>query len=238
MNNIGIGIMCFGDEYYFKGTLDKIKNIQNRGVSYYILTDQPELFENSIRYDRQFKSYHDKIILTKHILKKHDICILLDADLHITDYSFLDDLKTYNFKNGISYVETLLTHPSNKERVRDIQMNNSEWIYYYNVAHSMLPNFGELETIWEYFMVFNKNGINESEFYKNYEKLQIAKEYCDLTSSKEVKSPGEGVSIHISSKISQSTIQKDENLGYLLKDKMVSISRKFTPKENWPDWML
>lgn len=53
-----------------------------------------------------------------------------------------------------------------------------------------------------------------------------------------MNAPGEGISIHVASKISNNQIQKDEDLGYLLKDKMISVSRRFTPKENWPNWML
>mgnify|MGYP000554178804 CR=1 FL=1 len=35
MNNIGFGILCFGDDYYFKGTKEKIKEfIRETGISY------------------------------------------------------------------------------------------------------------------------------------------------------------------------------------------------------------
>ena len=43
---IGIGIFCFGDDYYFKGTLEKIQHILNYGFSCFILTDEPDYFEN------------------------------------------------------------------------------------------------------------------------------------------------------------------------------------------------
>ena len=108
MNNIGFGIFCFGEDYYYQGTFDKIRNILNEGYHCYILTDTPEKFTTKysssflhiIQYDRTFKSYADKMILPKYILKKHDISILLDADTHITDFSFLKDLKTYRIQPG------------------------------------------------------------------------------------------------------------------------------------------
>ncbi len=239
MNDIAFGIFCFGDEYYYKGTFEKIEKLQNSGFECYVLTDVPNRFNcNTITYNRNYKSYHDKMILIKEIIKKHKICILLDADLHITDYSFLDVLKTYNFKNGITYVDTLLSHPANKKLVGDIQMNNSEWIYYYNYSMDKLKSFENLETIWEYFLVINTTEFNSNDFFLEYDKLQIVKEFCDINSTKDVNAPGEGISIHVASKISNNQIQKDEYLGYLLKDKMISVSRRFTPKENWPNWML
>lgn len=239
MNDIAFGIFCFGEEYYYQGTLDKIKVLQTNGFDCYVLTDEPNRFNcKTITYNRDYKSYHDKMILVKEIIKTHKICILLDADLHITDYSFLDDLRTYNFKNGITYVDTLLSHPANKKTVGDIQMNNSEWIHYYNYSKNKLNILEELETIWEYFLIINNENFNSNKFFLEYEKLQIVKEFCDLNSTKDVKAPGEGISINVASKISNNQIQKDETLGYLLKDKMVSVSRRFTPKENWPNWML
>ena len=99
MNNIGIGIFCFGDDYYFRGTKEKVEHIKEYGLSCHILTDRPDLFDvDTIPYNRSFHSYHDKLLLPKHILTKHDICVLIDADIYIKDYSFLDTLKTYNFK--------------------------------------------------------------------------------------------------------------------------------------------
>ena len=95
MNNIGFGIFCFGQDYYFKGTKEKIKELLNVGLPVYILTDKPEEFVKYpqvtiIQYDRHLKSYSDKMILPKYILKNHNICILLDADTHVTDYSFFN----------------------------------------------------------------------------------------------------------------------------------------------------
>mgnify|MGYP000129374598 FL=1 len=81
MNNIGFGIFCFGEEYYFNGTFDKIRNILNEGYHCYILTDTPEKFTTKysssllhiIQYDRTFKSYADKMILPKYILDKLNV---------------------------------------------------------------------------------------------------------------------------------------------------------------------
>ena len=123
--NKAFGILCFGDESYFKSTITKIDKISNRGFKVYILTDNVEYFDSQysetfvkvIPYTRTFKSYHDKLILVKHMTKYHDISIIIDADLEISDWSFLDDLKTYEFKYGISYLENLKGHQNGKERV-------------------------------------------------------------------------------------------------------------------------
>lgn len=246
MNNIGFGIFCFGEDYYYKGTYDKIRHILDEGYHCYILTDTPEKFTTKysssflhvIQYDRHFKSYADKMILPKYILKKHDISILLDADTHVTDFSFLKDFKTYKFKDGISYIDTLLNHKSKREFVKDlIQPTQIEWKHYYEYAENIYPNFGELETMWEYFLVINKNGFNLKNFYNYYEKLQIMKEYCDVPMNKEVNGAGEGISIQISSKLSDTIVERDLTLYEMLKDKMISVSRRYTPKELWPDWM-
>lgn len=246
MNNIGFGIFCFGEDYYYKGTYDKIRHILDEGYHCYILTDTPEKFTTKysssflhvIQYDRHFKSYADKMILPKYILKKHDISILLDADTHVTDFSFLKDFKTYKFKDGISYIDTLLNHKSKREFVKDlIQPTQIEWKHYYEYAENIYPNFGELETMWEYFLVINKNGFNLKNFYNYYEELQIMKEYCDVPMNKEVNGAGEGISIQISSKLSDTIVERDLILYEMLKDKMISVSRRYTPKELWPDWM-
>jgi hypothetical protein len=55
--------------------------------------------------------------------------------------------------------------------------------------------------------------------------------------NKEVNGAGEGISIQISSKLSNSEIQRDLRLYEMLKDKMVSVSRRYTPRELWPEWM-
>ena len=44
MNNIGFGIFCFGQEYYYKGTIDKINSILDKGYHCYILTEDTEFF--------------------------------------------------------------------------------------------------------------------------------------------------------------------------------------------------
>jgi thiol-disulfide isomerase/thioredoxin len=246
MNNIGFGIFCFGEEYYFKGTLDKINHILNEGYHCYILTDNPEYFTTRhsssflhvIQYDRNFKSYSDKMILPKYILKKHDISILLDADTHITDFSFLKDLKTYEFKYGISYIDTLLNHKSKKEFVKDlIQPTQIEWNSYCTYAEKVYPQFGEFETMWEYFLVINKDGFDINSFYYYYERLQVVKEYSDLYLKKEISGAGEGISIQISCKSANIEIQRDLELYSLLEGKMISISRAHTPRHLWPNWM-
>jgi hypothetical protein len=246
MNNIGFGIFCFGEEYYFNGTFDKIRNILNEGYHCYILTDTPEKFTTKysssllhiIQYDRTFKSYADKMILPKYILDKHNISILLDADTHVTDFSFLKELRTYKFNDGISYIDTLLNHKSKKKYIKElISIDRDEWNKYYGYANKICPNFTEYETIWEYFLIINKNGFNQERFYHYYEKLQIAKEFCDISLNKEVNGAGEGISVKISAKLSETKIERDLTLYEMLKDKMISVSKRYTPKPLWPDWM-
>jgi hypothetical protein len=246
MNNIGFGIFCFGEEYYFKGTIEKVKNILNEGYHCYVLTDTPEYFTTKysssqlhiIQYDRNFKSYSDKMILPKYILRNHNISILIDADTHITDYTFLTKLKDYQFKFGISYIDTLLNHNARKGYVKDlIQPTQIEWKSYVDYLQKTYPKYGDFETMWEYFIVINKTGFNETNFYYHYEKLQIIKEFCDVEMNKQINGAGEGISIQVSSKLSNSEIQRDLSLYEMLKDKMVSVSRRYTRPELWPEWM-
>ena len=227
-------------------TKEKIKNILERTNSVvYILTDTPEYFNKKyidtyvklIRYTREFKSYHDKLLLVKHILSNHDICILIDADLYIKDYSFLNKIKKYEFKTGISYVETLENHPSKNKIVSDINMSTQEWNNFKLYAERVYPHFGKLSTIWEYILVFNKIGFKQNHFFKHYEKLQLSKEFSDLYMNKEVNAAGEGVSIAISAYLSNCDIQKDDDLYQITKDSMVSVSRRFTRPECLPDFM-
>jgi hypothetical protein len=242
MNNIGFGIFCFGEEYYYKGTIEKINNILNEGYHCYILTENTEYFTKKyvttfvhvIEYNRSIKSYSDKMLLPKHILKNHDIGILIDADCDVKDYTFLNDLKKHEFKQGISYTNTLLDHNANREYIKDlITPNSKEWGHYIKYVDTLNVDYLEKQTIWEYFMVFNKVGFNLKSFYSNYEKLQIAKEYCDLKSHKEVIGFGEGVSIQIAGTLSNTPVNQDEDLLTLIKDKIYSISRKFVRPEFW-----
>ena len=246
MNNIGFGIFCFGEEYYYKGTIDKINSILDKGYHCYILTEDTEYFTKKYTsphlhvfvYNRSYKSYADKMILPKHVLKNHDICVLIDADTHIKDYSFLDDLRHFNFKGGISYIDTLLNHNARREFVRDlINVNSDEWKPYVNYVTKLYPNYGDFNTMWEYFLVINKNGFNLNDFYYHYERLQLSKEYSDLSFKKEINGAGEGISIHVSGKLSNTNVERDMVLYELLKNKIISISRRFVRPELWPDWM-
>ena len=242
---IGFGLFCFGEEYYYKGTIEKINSIVSKGFHCYILTDNIEFFQNKyipmyvhiIPYDRQTKSYHDKMILPKHILKENDICILMDSDTYIKDYSFLLNLKNYNFKNGVSYIDILLNHPTKKESLGEFDLEKKEWVHYKDYIQNIYPDYKSIELIWEYFLVINKNGFVPELFYRHYEKLQIAKEYCDLISHKPVIGAGEGNSIQISCILSDIKIQRDINLYDMLKDNVLSVSRRHTPPDMWPKWM-
>jgi hypothetical protein len=86
-------------------------------------------------------------------------------------------------------------------------------------------------------LIINKIGFQQERFYKVYEKLQIAKEFSDLELNKEVNGAGEGVSISIAAQLSGCDIQLDPKLFEIVKDKMVSISRRFTNPEFLPDFM-
>lgn len=246
MNNIGFGIFCFGEEYYYKGTVDKINNILEHGFDCYILTEDIEYFTKRyttpnihlFEYNRTYKSYADKMILPKHILKQHDICILLDADTHIKDYSFLNELKLFDFKEGISYIDTLENHKAKKALVKELIVTESpEWNSYHLYANKLYPNYGDFTTIWEYFLIINKKGFNQKSFYEYYEKLQLAKEFSDLHMNKEINGAGEGISMQLASKLCDINIERDFVLYNILKDKMESVSRRYTRPEFWPEWM-
>jgi hypothetical protein len=242
---IGFGLFCFGEEYYYKGTIEKINNLVDEGYHCYILTDNPKFFEQKyipfyvhiIPYIRKIKSYHDKMILPKYVLEDNDICILIDTDTYIKDYSFLKELKNYKFKNGISYINTLLNHPTKREHLKEFDLNQKEWYSYIEYLKTIYSNYEDLKLIWEYFLVINKNGFVPEVFYRYYEKLQLAKEYCEITSNKPVIGAGEGISLQVSCILSDIDIQKDEVLSDLLKDKILSVSKRHTPPDMWPKWM-
>ena len=245
MNDIGFGIFCFGDEKYFKGTHEKIKQILNNGYHCYVYTDNPDYFcpkytptyVHIFEYDRSFKSYSDKIYLTKQILKTHDFAILLDADLDISDYTIFKDFKSYSFSEGITYIDTLLNHRAKREFIKDlIDITNPEWRPYIEYVNRLNPEYLKLQTIWEYFIVFNKKGLNEKEFYYFYERLQLAKEYSDLPMKKEINGAGEGMSIKIAGEMSNTLVKHDNTLYNLLKDRIRPITTH-TPNNELPDWM-
>ena len=230
MNNIGIGIMCFGENYYFSHIKSKLNQFKDRKITCFILTDKPNNFFGFtgyskitvIPYNRRLKSYHDKIILVKEILKNHNICILIDADTIINDYSIITDLENYNFKNGITYIDNLLSNRFKKEFIGEINLIAPDWIEYKKYVDNLLPTFVELETINEYFIVINKQGFKD-DFFLQYEKLQVLRESCDVKRIKEVYAGGEGISIHIAAKLSEVDIQKDNELFNMLKDNVINV---------------
>lgn len=231
MNNFGLGIMCFGKEEYFVDTKIKLKELVKNNVSCYILTDNPNYFSdlnvNIVLYDRNIKSYHDKMLLIKHILKIHDICILLDADILVTDNSYINILKNYEFGNGITYIDTLGSHPANKMFIKQFGMNpeNKDWYNYRKYIESVCSQYLDFETIYEYFLVVKKESITDN-FYKIYEKLQVIKESCDILSyDKDIIGAGEGISLQISANVSNCEIRRDEKLYEILKSKIKNINR-------------
>ena len=52
MNDIGFGIFCFGKNYYYRGTFEKIDKILEEGYPIYVLTESPEIFEKKYSLDR------------------------------------------------------------------------------------------------------------------------------------------------------------------------------------------
>jgi len=244
MENIGFGIMCFGKDFYFKGTQEKLKNILEMGYRCYVLTDNPEYFFTKfwgkkieiIPYERNFKSYYDKVSLVKRIHKSHEIAILMDADLHIINYDVLDKLRKYDFNSGVSYIETLQNHPSKFSVIGDIPMIGGEWLEYNKYLTYHHPNFKSYSTIWEYFMVFNKNGFKSDDFFNYYEKLQIIKEFCDINYNKEISGAGEGVSITMSCVENSINVGLDKRLSLLLKNYVKPITRH-TPTAEIPNYL-
>lgn len=230
MNNIGIGIMCFGEDYYFQRIESKLNEFKDKKIKCYVLTNKPNNFFgftgysniNIIPYNRHLKSYHDKMILVKEILKNHNICILIDADIIINDYSVITDLKNYNFKDGITYVDNLLSNRFKKEFIGEINLIAPDWDEYKKYVDKLLPTFVELETINEYFIVINNQGFKD-DFFLQYEKLQVLRESCDVKRIKEVYAGGEGISIHIAAKLSEVDIQKDNELFNLLKNNVINV---------------
>ena len=244
MDHIGFGIMCFGEEKYFRGTIEKIKNLTNLGYHCYILTDDPNrLFTlfwgmkvEIITYNRSYRSYYDKVSLVKTIHAEHDIAILLDADLHIIDYSLFEKISKYDFKEGVSYVDTLLNHTAKFKNVGDIPMEAEEWLEYKKYVNTIYPKVNELETLWEYFIVFNKIGFNSKNFFSTYEKLQVVKEFCDVKLNKDVSGAGEGVSVSVSCLVNDIPLSFDKRLSILTKNTLKPITRH-TPTNEIPNYL-
>jgi hypothetical protein len=232
MSTVGFGITCFGKEKYFKGTKNKLDYLLEKGHCCYVLTDNSDFFlqhfnsENLylIPYNRNYYSYHDKIGIVKQIHTNHDVAILMDADLHIKDLTVMDRLTQFDFSDGVSYIDTLINHPCNFDVVGKIPMSGIEWSEYNKYINIIYPDFGNIETIWEYFVVFNKNGFDCDKFFNDYEKLQVVKEFCDVRLNKEVCGAGEGISISISCLKNNIPINKDLRLVTLLKNVLKPIT--------------
>jgi hypothetical protein len=245
MEYVGYGILCFGKKNYFNGADHKIEMIlkdENRSV--FVLTDNVKYFDkyksnqnfHVIEYIKSIKSYHDKVLLVKYIHKHTRIAILLDADLHIEDESVFDILSNEHFGNGVTYIDTLGNHISKMDTVADVDMSFEEWESYRIYVERIYPEFKELETIWEYFIVFNRRGIIDETLFEWYERLQIAKDFSDLRLRKEVSGAGEGISINIACKVSKTPIQRDKNLYDKLKNLIKPITRH-TPTSEIPIYL-
>jgi hypothetical protein len=228
-NKIGFGILCFGDKKYFDGTVYKLNKLLDLGFSCYVLTDNPQFFNTkytpflltTIEYKREFKSYHDKILLVKEILLNQDVAIILDADINYgIDFTPLKNLKKYNFKDGISYIENLSNHKIKKSTIKEMDlMLKNDWKMYYAFVNSKIGDFLDKETIWEHFLVFKK--FDYGDFFKLYEKLQIIKEYCDVLENKKIIGAGEGITLNICSMVTGVPLQKDLVLYDKIKDLII-----------------
>lgn len=228
-NNIGFGILCFGDKKYYDGTVYKLNRLLNLGYKCYVLTDNPEFFYSRytpllltiIEYKREYKSYHDKILIVKEILLNHDVAIILDADTNYNfDFTPLKNLKNYNFKDGISYIENLSNHRINKSSIKEMDlMLKNDWKMYFAYVNSKIGDFTEKETIWEHFLVFKKQDY--SKFFKLYEKLQLIKEYCDVLENKDIIGAGEGITLIVCSMETGVPLQKDLDLYNKVKDLLI-----------------
>ena len=56
MNDIGFGIMCFGNGHYYREAKKKERKILDAGFDCMVLTDLPGKFQYPIYYDRVVKS--------------------------------------------------------------------------------------------------------------------------------------------------------------------------------------
>jgi hypothetical protein len=229
INDIGFGILCFGDKKYFDGTVYKLNKLLNLGFKCYIATDNPDFFYSKytpllltiIEYKREYKSYHDKILLVKEILKNQDVAIILDADMKCSfDFTPFKNLKNYNFKNGITYIENLSNKRIKKSTIGEMGVVlNNDWKMYSAFVNSKIGDFLDRETISEHFLVFKK--FDYTEFFKLYEKLQIIKEYCDVLEDKNIIGAGEGITLSICSMSTGVPIQKDLDLYDKIKDLII-----------------
>lgn len=242
INNIGFGFLCFGDNLYFRGTEEKIIKLTEMGFTCYILTDNPSYFKNHnvylINYKKELKSYSDKISIIKNMFfEKHNIGIIIDSDSNVISYGWVEFIKNYNFKKGISYIDTLSNHRSKKKYINQLNLNSNEWKQYYELGSSIYENFENNDLIWEYVLVFNKEGFKMSYFFETYSKLQKIRETIDVSMGKKILGAGEGISLTISCLKNEIPLQFDEELSNVLKKEIKPISLRYTPKNEWPTWM-
>lgn len=242
INNIGFGFLCFGDEYYFKGTKEKIITLIELGFMCYVMTDKPDYFKNFniflIKYDRQNKSYSDKINIIKNMFfERHNIGVIIDSDSDIIGYEWVNFIKDYNFKSGITYIDTLNNHVIKKKYISDLNLKSNEWKEYYDLSSTLHSGFENNDLIWEYVIIFNKVEFNMGNFFETYNILQKMREKIDISMNKKVLGAGEGISLTISCLKNNIPLQFDENLSKILKKEIKPISKYYTPKSKLPKWM-
>lgn len=226
---IGIGIFCFGSERFFKMTEVKICQMKDIDAEIYILTDNESYFKNykvrTINYLRYIKSYADKMYLAKQILLHNDICVLIDADVMINDGEVINEILNHEFNQGITYIDTLENHPWNKPKIGDISFENGKWFELEEEFNKIYPNYKELDTIWEYFIVLNKHFLND-DFFIIFEKLQSIKEFIDFKQNRPILGAGEGLFFAVASMVSNVTMKRDIELFDKIKDRFISNNRK------------
>ena len=128
----------------------------------------------------------------------------------------------------------MLNHSTKKEFVKDFELKDEQWGPYKKYAEEIYPDYLNIETIWEYFLVINKNGFNQTKFYEYYEKLQLTKDYSDLPFNKKVNGAGEGISTYISAILSETQIQRDMELYNLMKKYTNGDSKRNVPSHLHP----
>ena len=233
---VSFAFLCFGDRYYFNGTHDKLTRIA-RAHDTVILTDDPSFFESReyavlpriIEYERNPKSYHDKIIPVREALRSSDVCVFIDSDVIVKDWGFLDMLDSYDFQPGISYIQTLADNILMKSKFGELQTDSVMWKGFVDHCIEIYPGLMDSTLVWEYFMTFTAADMNDG-FYETYRALQTIKEACDSEAGNRILGPGEGVTMTVAASLNSVPMGHDTILMNALAGRINSISRQYLPE--------